>query len=165
MIENGVYIIKEEFFERFKRENNCIFKYNKNESRPVFCCIRDKEYKQLFWAIPTSKINKDKNIDRIKRYINMPKSNICSSFYHIGKTNFPCIFCISSVFPVIDKYIEREYIVNNKHLILNNNKQNREIKNKLIKILSIENSNPNRFEQKITYIKNKLMEEIKSMEK
>lgn len=161
MIENGVYIIKEDFFEKFKKENKCVFKYNKHESRPIFCCIKDKDYKELFWAIPTSKLDKDKNLSRIKKYIDMPKSKIGSSFYHIGKTNFPCIFCISSAFPIIDKYIDREYTVNGKHLILNNFKQNKEIKNKLIKILSFENMNPNRFEQKITYIKNKLIEELK----
>lgn len=159
MVENGVYIIKEEFFKMFQKEN-CIFKYNKNGSRPTFCCIKDKEYKEIFWAIPTSRITENKNMDRINKYINMPKSNIGSSFYHIGKTNFPCIFCISSVFPIIDKYVEREYTVNGKHLILANSKQNKEIRNKLVKVLSVEHSNPNKFEQRITYIKNKLIEEL-----
>ena len=160
MIENGVYIIKQEFFDKFQKQE-CNFKYNKSGKRPTFCCIEDKSYKGLFWAIPTSKINENKDMDRIYKYINMSKSNIGSSFYHIGKTNFPCIFCISSAFPIIDKYIEREYTVNGEHLILSNERQSKLIRNKLIKILSVENANPNKFEQKITYIKNELIKEMR----
>ena len=32
--------------------------------------IKDKEYKELFWAIPTSRITENKNMDRINKYIN-----------------------------------------------------------------------------------------------
>ena len=41
MVENGVYIIKEEYFERFE-EIGCKFKDNKSGKRPTFCCIQDK---------------------------------------------------------------------------------------------------------------------------
>ena len=73
--------------------------------------------------------------------------------------------CISSCFPIIDKYIEREYIVNGKHLIIDNEKQNKILKTKLKRILKVENLNSNRFEQKITDIKNELIKEIKSLDK
>lgn len=159
MIENGVYIIKEEYFMKFQKFG-CKFKDNKSGRRPTFCCIQDKYVKNIFWAIPTSKITSDKNIDRIEKYVNSKTSNIKSSFYHIGMTNRPCVFCISSCFPIIDKYIEREYIVNGKHLIIKNEKQNFIIKKKLRRILQVENKTPNIFEQKITIIKNNLINEI-----
>ena len=159
MVENGVYIIKEEYFKKFKNMGSK-FKDNKSGKRPTFCCVQDKYEKELFWAIPASKITEDKNMKRIEEYVNSKTSNIKSSFYHIGMTNRPCIFCISSCFPIIDKYIEREYIVNGKHLIINNEKQNKILRTKLKRILQAENLNPNKFEQHITNIKNELIKEI-----
>ena len=164
MIENGVYIIKEEYFKKFEKLGSK-FKDNKSGRRPTFCCIQDKFEKELFWAIPASKITKDKNMERIKCYINSKSSNIKSSFYHIGMTNRPCIFCISSCFPIIDRYIEREYTVNGKHLVIHNEKQNKVLRTKIRRILKAENLSPNRFEQKITNIKNTLINELKSLDK
>ena len=97
MVENGVYIIKDEYFKKFQ-ELGSIFKDNKSVRRPTFCCIQDKYEKELFWAIPASKITKDKNMKRIEEYINSKTSNIKSSFYHIGMTNKPCIFALVLVF-------------------------------------------------------------------
>ena len=159
MIENGVYIIKEEYFNKFSKIGS-IFKYNKSGNKPTFCCIEDKFNKNLFWAIPTSKITEDKNMKRIMNFVNSPSSNIKSSFYHIGKTNVPCIFCISSCFPIIDKYIEREYLVKGKPLILNNKEQSNIIRTKFRRIIQIENNNPNLFEQRITDIKTILIKEL-----
>lgn len=77
-----------------------------------------------------------------------------------GYTNYPAIYCISSVFPIIDKYVEREYKINGKHLIIKNKQQIESIKKKLKRILLYEKQNPNKFEQRITYIKEKLINEI-----
>ena len=159
MVENGVYIIKESYFIKFEKLGSR-FKDNKSGRRPTFCCIQDKFHKEIFWAIPTSKITNDKNMKRIEEYVNAKTSNIKSSFYHIGKTNRPCIFCISSCFPIIDDYIEREYTINGKHLIINNNNQNKIVKTKLKRILKAENMNPNRFETKISMIKQVLLKEL-----
>ena len=160
MVENGVYIIKKEYFEKFQKLGSK-FKDNKSGRRPTFCCIQDKYEKELFWAIPASKITQEKNMKRIEEYVNSKTSNIKSSFYHIGMTNRPCIFCISSCFPIIDKYIEREYNVNGKHLVIHNEKQNKILRTKLKRILKAENINPDGFEQKITSIKNVLINESK----
>ena len=159
MVENGVYIIKEEYFKKFEKLGSK-FKDNKSGKRPTFCCIQDKFEKEIFWAIPASKITQDKNMKRIEKYVNSKTSNIRSSFYHIGMTNRPCVFCISSCFPIIDKYIEREYIVNGKHLVIHNEKQNRILRTKLKRILQVENFSPNGFEQRITDIKNELIKEL-----
>lgn len=160
MIENGVYIIKDEYFKKFQ-EKGSKFKDNKSGKRPTFCCIQDKYKNELFWAISTSKITIDKNMNRIKEYINSKTANIKSSFYHIGMTNRPCVFCISSCFHIIDEYIEREYTVNGKHLIIHNEKQNKILRTKLKRILKAESINSNRFEQKITNIRNELIKELK----
>ncbi|MCI8291838.1 MAG: hypothetical protein HFJ24_04195 [Clostridia bacterium] len=161
MVENGMYLIKQDYFNKFEKLG-CKFKDNKSGKRPTFCCVEDKFIKGLFWAIPTSEITKDKNMKRIENFITSKTSNTRSSFYHIGVTNKPCIFCISSCFPIIDKYIEKEYIVRGKHLVLINEEQNNAIKKKLRRILNAERLNPNRFEQKITIIENKLIQEMNS---
>lgn len=93
----------------------------------------------------------------------MNEKRLGNSYYYIGKTNMPCIFCISSCFPIIDKYIERPYTINGIHLILKYSKQSSEIRKKLISILKAEQILPNRFEQKITNIKKDLIEELKNI--
>ena len=47
MVENGVYIIKQEYFSKFENLG-CKFKNNKSGNRPTFCCIQDKYNKTLF---------------------------------------------------------------------------------------------------------------------
>lgn len=61
------------------------------------------------------------------------------------------------------KYIEREYTANGKHLIINNEKQNKVVRTKLKRILKVENSNPNVFEQKITSIRQELVKELNNI--
>lgn len=159
MIENGLYIIKEDYFFKFQKIGSK-FKDNKSGKRPTFCCIQDKYIKEIYWAIPTSQITQEKNMNRIKTYIDAPTSNIKSSFYHIGMTNKPCIFCIGATFPITEKYIEREYTHKGKHLVLKNEEQNHTLRTKLKRILQAENMFPNRFEQRITDIKKELIYEL-----
>ena len=158
MVEDGVYIIKQEFFDLFE-EKGCKFKNNKIENRPTFWCMKDNKIEGLYWAIPTSKITEGKNMNRIYKYVNM-KKGIASCYYHIGYTNYPAIYCISSAFPIIEKYVEREYKINGRHLIIKNKQQLENIRKKLKRILSYEQQNNNRLEQKITYIKSVLIKEI-----
>ena len=55
MVENGIYTIKQNYFEKFKKQG-CKFKDNKLGKRPVFCCVEDKIIKGIFWAIQKIKI-------------------------------------------------------------------------------------------------------------
>lgn len=51
MKENGCYIIKDSFFERF---NDPYLKGNKDGNRPHYFCVKDYTYENLFWVIPLS---------------------------------------------------------------------------------------------------------------
>lgn len=157
MKQGFFYIIKDEFFERFS-ELGSKFKHNKKASRPTFCCLEDKIHKGLFWAIPTGTIE-NKNLDRIKQYINQDEKDIRSCYYHIGYTNRKALFFISSAFPITDKYIQREYTTNGIPLELKKEKELQTIKKKLLKILTYENRFPNKLEPKISMIKEILLEE------
>lgn len=89
------------------------------------------------------------------------KKGIGSCYYHIGYTNYPAVYCISSAFPIIEKYIDREYQINGRHLIIKNKQQIEIIRKKLKRILQFENQNTNKFEQKISLIRDELIKEIK----
>lgn len=130
-----VFTLLNKIFVMFEKMG-CKFKNNKFESRPTFCCMKDKEIDGLYWAIPTSKITENKNLDRINKYINM-KRGIGSCYYHIGYTNYPAIYCISSAFPITEKYIDREYKVNGKHLVIKNKQQIQNIRKKLKEFYSL----------------------------
>lgn len=162
MKENYFYIIKEEFFDKFSNMG-CKFKYNKNANRPTYCCFADKIHDDLYWAIPTGSIE-SKNMERINKYIDYDCHDIRSCYYHIGYTNRKALFYISSAFPIIDKYIQREYTTQGIPLMLKRIKMQNEIKQKLLKILTYENQHPNRFEPHITTIKNELIKELEQIQ-
>jgi hypothetical protein len=163
MIENGLYLISDSYFLRFS-ENGSVFKYNKSQNRPTFCCFKDYSHEQIYWAIPLSKITQDKidtgAIARVKGYINSPEGSLRWAFYHIARTNEPVVFNISSAFPVIDKYVDHEWQLNGKHFIVPVTSNIQIIKKKLRRILSEERREPNKFEQRITDIKTILISEI-----
>ena len=159
MIENGYYKVCDSFFTFFSDEFGSVFKYNKAGNRPVFCCYEDTKIKGLYWAVPTGSAE-NKNLSRINAYINLPKNKIGRSFYHLGRTNKPAIFYISSAFPITDKYIAGEYVSQGKHLITRSEQQNREIRIKLRNVAAYENIHANYFEQRITDIKNFLIAEM-----
>jgi len=64
MVENGVYIIKEEYFKKFQ-ELGSSFKDNKSGRRPTFCCIQDKYEKELFWLLEDLSHNYIKQVAKL----------------------------------------------------------------------------------------------------
>ena len=135
-------------------------KYTDEKERPIYCCFQDRDYPNIYWAIPTSSMENrsEEQIKRIKRYCALPNGDIRSCYYHIGYTNKPAIFKISNALPVTDEYIS-EYTLQGKHLILESNKIVSALERKLRRILVEEKVTPNKFEQHMTaiydYLKNK----------
>lgn len=136
-------------------------KYSDNKQRPVYCCIKDKYIENLYWAIPTSDISHrtEQQMNKFNQYIQLPKTDIRSAYYHIGYTNKPALHKISNCFPITDKYIDRAYSSKGKPLCLKNKREIEAIQKKLLRILSYEGRFPNRLEQHITDIKNYLINE------
>ena len=160
MKEHCFYIIKDEFFEKFKNEGSR-FKYNKSDSRPTFCCFEDKIHKGLFWAIPTGRA-KGKNLSRIKQFMAYDfETDIRASYYYLGYTNQQAIFYISSAFPVTEKYVLRPYTVQSSPLEIKRTSVLAEIEKRMLKILTYENHHPNVLETHISDIKRILLEELK----
>lgn len=157
MLENGFYKIKPEFIELIDQLGG---KYSDRKERPIFCCIEDFEILNLYWAIPTSDLahRPPAQIEKIKMW--NTEKGIRSSYYHIGYTNRPALYRISSCFPITEKYISCEYISQGKHLILKNPKEIEIIQKKLHRILFDESIHPDKYEQHITSLKNYLVSEI-----
>ena len=159
MIENGYYKVDSAYFNFFSNKYGCMFKFNKDGNRPVFCCNEDAKLKGLYWAVPTGRAD-NKDLSRINKYISLPKDKLGCNFYHVGYSNRPAIFYISSAFPITDKYIDGEYTSQGIHLITKDERQNRAIRIKLRNIIAFENFHVNYFEQRITDIKNTLIAEL-----
>ena len=157
MKENGFYKISLEFIELIHQIGG---KYADKKERPVFCCIEDSKIKNLYWAIPTSDLahRPAAQIEKIKQW--NTEKGIRSAYYHIGYTNRPALYRISSCFPITEKYIVGEYISQGKHLILRNPKEIEAIQKKLRRILFDESLHPNKYEQQITKLQEFLTAEM-----
>ena len=157
MIENGFYILDKSYAELIKRFSG---EFDDPKTRPIYCCIEDRNVKGLYWLIPTRDLS-HRTPQQIQQYIDLSQvRDIRQAYYHIGHTTKPAIFKISKVLPVTDKYISHEYKMQGCHLIMQGKKQIAEIKEKLQRILSYEALHPDRLEQKITTVKNFLCNEL-----
>ena len=129
MINNCFYIIKDEFFDMVDDKN---LKKNKGQNRPHYYCIY---YKEFYWMIPLwTQIEKYQSI--IDKRLNNNKS---CDILHIaildnGKKS---VFLIQDIFPITEKYIEREYTYYNKPYILTSEKLIKLIKKKAKKIINL----------------------------
>ena len=157
MIENKFYKVKQEYIDII---NNLGGIYKDAKERPVFCCFEDKYIKGLFWAIPTSDLS-HRSLDimsKINKCIVLTdKNDIRSAYYHIGHTNRPALYRISSCLPITDDYIGGSYMSQGKHLELINKKEIETIRKKLSRIIFDETKHPNKYEQHITSMKNYLL--------
>lgn len=161
MVENGLYVVKREILEIISSlGGDCDI--NHGDKRPVFCCLKDNKVDGLYWAIPTSDIahRKDKQKDFYQFCLSLPDSDLRSCYYHIAKTTKDALYKISSCYPIIEKYVDHEFISNNKHVIMKKKQDIIEIRRKMKRILSMESKRPNYFPQHITDLKCHLIAEI-----
>ncbi|WP_449460714.1 type III toxin-antitoxin system CptIN family toxin [Streptococcus suis] len=131
MKQSGFYIIKEQFFEDMQ---DPYLKGNKGESRPHYYCFKDTE-KDIYWMIPLSS-----RIDKYQRIIdNKTKNGKSCDILHIVKLDDDkkSVFLIQDMFPIAEKYMEREYTIAGNHLILTSEHVAKEIDKKARKVLAL----------------------------
>lgn len=160
MIEQGLYYATTDFQKIIRSVGGT---WNDTKHRPIVCLVKAAENEHLYWAIPMGKLN-HRDISQKKRlnfYLNLPERDIRSCYYHIGRTTSQSIFFISDAIPITDKYIDSIHVgADNQHYIIKNPKLISELRRKLFRILSIENSKNNCFRQHITDVKNHLLKEL-----
>ena len=161
MVEHGFYIIKEEYTSVAKSLGGD-FDFVKAGKRPVYCCIRDSQVSDLYWMISTSDISHRSNeqLEKFNRFIGLPDDDLRSCYYHIGKTTRPAVFKISSCYPVIEKYVDHEFVSCGKHVIMRRAETVKEIERKLKRILAFEFRRPNYFPQHITDLKAEMLRQL-----
>lgn len=160
MIKNGFYKVKQEYIDLIRNLGGV---YKDAKERPVYCCIEDKYIKDLFWAIPTSDLS-HRTSDQLKKindWCSLPERDIRWAYYYIGHTNRPALYRISNCFLIINKYIDGPYMSKGVHLVLGSRLDIEIIQRKLSRILLTENKKPNKFEQHITDIKERMIQELK----
>lgn len=134
MIKNGVYTIKDEFYEIFTDD---ALTHNKGASRPFFYCIEDELIKDLYWFVPmTSKVEKLKII--LAEKFNNDEDK-CDFFVINSYGNKPSAFLTIDVFPIIKKFVERKYEIKSEHYIVKNKKIIAQINKKAKKIIGLKN--------------------------
>ncbi len=110
MVEQGFYIISDDFFKDFP---DAYLKGNKNEHRPHCYALPDKST-GLYWMIPMSS-----RIDKYKRIISKrEQAGKPCHILHIAKLDNgkESVFLIQDIFPVTEKYIVRKYTIAGNHL-------------------------------------------------
>lgn len=127
----GFYIVKEKYFEDMADSN---LKMNKEGNRPHYYCFGDVNT-GIYWMIPlSSRIDKYKSLMEKREKMGKPCDII-----HIVKldNDKESAFLIQDIFPITEKYIEREYTIAGNHLMLIKKHIVKEIERKARKVIGM----------------------------
>lgn len=131
MKKNGFYIIKDTFFEDMA---DPYLKGNKAGNRPHFYCFEDAKT-GIYWMIPlSSQIDKYKQIMKKKEKAGKPCDII-----HIVRLDDSreSAFLIQDMFPISERYIDREYTIAGNHLMLTSEHVVKEVEQKARKVMGM----------------------------
>ncbi len=109
-------------------------KGNKEGNRPHYYCFEDSKT-GVYWIIPmSSRIEKYEKIIKFKE-----KQGKSCDILHIAKLDNgkKSVFLIQDMFPVVDKYVEREYTIAGNHLKITSEHLAMEIDKKARKVLTL----------------------------
>ena len=129
-VKYGFYFIKEDFFKDFP-DSGLIS--NKGGNRPFYYCFKDDH--GIIWLIPSTS-----KIDKYKTYIDKKKKEgkaYEDLFHFLTIGHREGVLLISNMFPIIEKYIEREYTISKKPFKLLDRSKNVIIDKKAKKILAL----------------------------
>ena len=128
MKKAGFYIIKDEFFEYV---SDPYLKMNKSGNRPHYYCFKEMS-SEIYWMIPlSSKVEKYRKIIAKIIYNKKP----CDILYIVKlDDDRESVFLIQDMFPIVDKFIEREYMICGNHMVITSDKVKKCIEKKARKI-------------------------------
>lgn len=131
MKKTGFYIIKDKFFDDMP---DPYLKGNKAGNRPHFYCFEESTT-GIYWMIPLSS-----KVDKFKRIIEQKeKAGKPCDILHIVKLDDDreSVFLIQDMFPITEKYIEREYTIAGNHMMLTSEHVVKEIEKKARKVVGM----------------------------
>ena len=130
IVENGFYIIDDQYFMDFP---DPFLRGNHEENRPHYYCFRE-ENSPILWVIPlSSRVAKYKAEIIKKRSAGKP----CDVFHILEIAGNESVFLIGDMFPATEKYIKREYTIENIPLKLLDKHQISEINKRAKKVLNL----------------------------
>ena len=152
--ECGLYIIKDVYFVLY---NSPTFLLNKNESRPHFYAVKDKD--GIIWMVPmSSKV--DKYRARIEKEEAKRGLGNCI-YYHLGIiAGKERAFNISSMFPITEKYISHPYTINGIPYIVKDETLVRKLRSKVKRYLRLLEQHQLRDTNHVLKIRDSLIEEM-----
>jgi len=131
LVVHGLYSVKNKYFEDFK---NPYWMDNKNEKRPYYFLLRDKD--GVLWVIPMSS-----QIENYKRKIAREevKRGVGNCiYYHTGKVaSKERVFLIGDMFPIDESYIKGPFIIGEIHYVIRNKKLNAELYSKAMRFIRL----------------------------
>lgn len=109
-------------------------KGNKAGNRPHYYCFEDRTT-GIYWMVPLSS-RIDKYRDIVEKKV---KTGKACDIIHIAKLDDSreSAFLIQDMFPITEKYIEREYTIGSNHLMLTSEHTVNEIERKARKVMSM----------------------------
>lgn len=131
LILHGLYTVKSQYFEDFKRT---YWMDNKNERRPYYYLIKDKD--GIAWVVPLSSQveNYAKKIEREEA--KRGKGNCI--YYHIAPVASRLnAFLIGDMFPISEEYIKAPFTIGANHYISRNKSLNAAIYSKAMRFLKL----------------------------
>lgn len=155
VVENGLYTIKDKFFQDYAGEPPYPYMHNDKECRPYFYLFKDKD--GVLWVIPMSK-----QVDTYKRKIarieaTRGKGNCI--FYHTGIiAGIERAFSIGDMFPVTEEYIKAPFTIGPNHYVVRDEKLLREIRSRAMKFLRLVEQGKVRSDLNIMDTKHRLLE-------
>jgi len=127
--QNGLYIVSDAYFERFKSE---YLPDNKQEKRPYYYAFADKD--GVIWFVPLSSQTENYRA-KIERDELRHKKCL---FYHIGKiAGIDRVFMIGNMFPATEAYIKQEFVIAGEHYIVGNEQLIKEVRTRAARYLSL----------------------------
>ena len=155
-MEKGyLYHIKDEYFERIN--DKTLMKNKENgHSRPMYYSIKDINNPEIFWLVPIS--------SRIEKYTKLmnekyQKYGYCNTIVIKGFSKEKKAFLIQNTFPITEKYIDHVHKIGNQTVKLNDRTQ-KEIDNKVNKVLSLSKRGVKCIFTDIKKIENILLKEL-----
>lgn len=132
------YFIKDKFFEIINDKELMQNKEN-GSKRPCYYCFKSKTDDRILWFIPVStKVEKYKKVylNKINKQKELGKKQSVDTIVFGYVSNVYSTFLIQNMFPVSEKYIEKQYKKNNVAITLSKELEN-EVISKANKVLNL----------------------------
>lgn len=119
--KHGIYIIKDEFFEKMNDPNLPFQK----KGRPTYYGFPDKKNEEILWMIPLTT-----RLDKVNKAIEKSGGEEKCLLYVKNSVDKKTAFNIGDAFPITEKYLEKEYTIKGKHYVIHDKKLNEVIEKK-----------------------------------